>query len=89
MNWKKILLIAVVAVGFAFAAAPRSEARVFVNVGLGFPGFYYGPGPYYGYGYAPYGYYYGGPRYYYNGRPYYWYRGQRVYYSRRPYRHVR
>jgi hypothetical protein len=55
---KKLLLIAVVAIGFLVAAAPQSEARVFVNVGFGFPfGFcgypaypYY---PYYPYAYAP------------------------------------
>ena len=47
MNWKKLLLIAVVAGGFAFVAAPRSEGGVSVGIGLGFPG--------YGYGYYPYG----------------------------------
>jgi hypothetical protein len=95
---KKILLIAVVAVGFAFAATPRTEARTFVSVGIGLPiGFgYYGgcgyPG-YYGYGYGypgyyPYGYYrtyrpYYSVGYRYHQRPYYWHHGRRVYYGRR------
>ncbi len=90
MNWKKLFLIAVVAGGFAFAAAPRSEAHLHVGIGFGFPvgygGGYYGcPGPVYypyGYGYAPYGYYGSrvaisvGPRYY-------WSHGRRVYYPAR------
>jgi hypothetical protein len=98
MHWKKLLLIAVVVGGFAFAATPRTEARTFVSVGIGFPiGFgYYGgygyPGYAYGYpGYYPYGYYrpyYSrvGYSYYsrpYYSRPYYWHRGHRVYYGRR------
>jgi hypothetical protein len=91
---KKLLLIALVAVGFAFAATPRTEARTFVSVGIGFPvGFgYYGgcyPG-YYSYpGYYGYPAYYGGYRPYYSvgysyyNRPYYWRHGHRVYYGRR------
>jgi len=63
---KKLLLIALVAGGLTFAAAPRSNAQVFFSIGFG-PGYY---------GYYPYGYYY--PyRYYY--RPYYWYGGHRYY----------
>jgi hypothetical protein len=89
MHWKKLLLIAVVVGGFAFAATPRTEARTFVSVGIGFPiGFgYYGGYGYPGYGYPayyPYGYY--RPSYYsvgYYSRPYYWHRGHRVYYGRR------
>lgn len=52
---KKLLLIAVVAIGFLAAGAPKSEARVFVNVGVGFPfGFCGYPAyPYYPYAYAP------------------------------------
>jgi len=57
MNWKRLLLIGLVASGFAFASAQRSDAGV--SFGIGF-----GPG-YYGYGYPYYGYY---PSYYY--RPY-------------------
>ncbi len=38
MNWKKLLLIGLVASGFAFAAAPRSDAGVSVGIGFGFPG---------------------------------------------------
>ncbi len=52
---KKLLLIVLVAGGLTFAAAPRSDARVFVSIGIG-------PG-YYGYYYRPY-YWYGGHRYY-------------------------
>jgi len=71
---KKLLLIAFVAGGLTFTAAPRSEARVFFSIGIG-PGYY---------GYYPYGYYY--PyRYYY--RPYYWYGGHRYYRHHRHYRH--
>jgi hypothetical protein len=83
---KKFLLIALVAFGFLVAAAPKSEARVFFNIGIGFPIGYYPYYPaYYGYGYYPYAYsgYYG-PRVYYNNyRPYYWYHGRRVYYRPR------
>ena len=87
MNWKKLILVAVVVAGFSFAAAPRSEAGVSVGIGIGAPiGFgYYGgyARPYYpyGYGYAPFGYY--APGYtqvvY---RPYYWSHGRRIYYAR-------
>ena len=71
---KKLLLIALVAGGLTFTAAPRSEAGVFFSIGVG-PGYY---------GYYPYGYYY--PyRYYY--RPYYWYGGHRYYRHHRHYRH--
>ena len=90
---KKLLLIALVIGGFAFAVAPLAEARTFVSVGIGFPiGFgYYGgcayPG-YYAYGYPAYypyryyrPYYRVGYRHYH--RPYYWHRGHRVYYGRR------
>jgi hypothetical protein len=92
---KKLVLIALVVAGFAFAATPRTEARTFVSVGIGLPiGFgYYGgcgyPG-YYGYGYPgyyPYGYYRSYYRPYYSGyryhRPYYWHHGRKIYYGRR------
>ncbi len=65
---KKLLLIVLVAGGLTFAAAPRSDARVFVSIGIG-PGYY---------GYYPYGYYYR-PYYGYYYRPYYWYGGHRYY----------
>jgi len=77
---KKLLLIALVVGGIAFAAAPRAEAGTYFSVGIGFPiGFgYYGGcypgyyGGYYGggYGYYPYSAYY---------RPYYGY--HRSYYG--------
>ena len=70
---KKLLLIALVAGGLTFTAAPRSEAQVFFSFGVG-PG-YYG---YYPYRYYPYRYYY---------RPYYWYGGHRYYRHHRHYRH--
>ncbi len=81
---KKLLLIALVTVGLLVAAAPKSEARVFVNIGVGLPIAYY-PSPGY-YGYAPYPYAYGGyyPSAYagYGYRPYYWWHGRRIYYRR-------
>ena len=93
---KKLLLIALVAGGFAFTTVPRTEARGFVSVGIGFPigGYYGGCGPGYGYGYSgyyPYGYsrpYYSRVGYgYYNrpyySRPYYWHHGRRIYHGRR------
>jgi hypothetical protein len=94
MNWKKLLLIAVVVGGFAFVAVPQSKAggHVSIGIGLGFPiGYgYYGCGypGYYPYAYPayyPYGYY--RPAYYSVGygysRPFYWYHGRRIYYGRR------
>jgi hypothetical protein len=80
---KKVLLIALVAGGLTFAAAPRSDAQVFFSIGFG-PGYY---------GYYPYGYYY--PyRYYYRPyygysyyRPYYWYGGNRYYRHHRHHRY--
>jgi hypothetical protein len=89
---KKLLLIALVTVGLFATAAPKSEARVFINFGFGFP-FYsypaaYYPGYYGGCGYYPYrggGYYGGGYRYsnpsYYSGRRVYFYSGRPFYWS--------
>ena len=82
---KKLLLICLIAVGFLVAAAPKSEARVFVNVGFGFPfgGCYPYPAYYGGY-YPSYpGYYPSYVRFGYGYRPYYWWHGRRCYY--RPY----
>ena len=75
MRLKKLLLIALVAAGFAFVST-RSEAGISVGIGIGVPFGY--PYPYYGYpGYYPY--YrpvvYVGPRFY-------WYHGRRVCYPR-------
>jgi len=72
---KKLLLIAVVAGDLTFAAAPRSDARVYFSVGFG-PGYY---------GYYPYGYYY--PYRYGYYRPYYWYGGHRYYRHHHYYRY--
>lgn len=81
---KKLVLICLVAVGFLVAAAPKSEARVFVNVGFGFPvGFGYYPYPAYGYPYYGYPGYYSGAYVRFGYRPYYWWHGRRCYY--RPY----
>lgn len=44
MSWKKFLLIAVIASGFAFALAPPADAGVAVGIGIGFPAVY--PYPY-------------------------------------------
>jgi hypothetical protein len=88
---KKLLLMAVVAAGFALAGASRAEAGVSVGIGIGFPGYcgYGYPYAYPGYYPYPYGYpYYGG--YYRSGfvrvvhrhRPYYWYHGRRIYRGR-------
>jgi len=74
---KKLLLIAVVAGGLTFAAAPRSDARVYFSVGFG-PGYY---------GYYPYGYYY--PYRYGYYRPYYWYGGHRYYRHHRHHHYYR
>ena len=78
MNWKKLLLVTIVAGGFALAAVPRSNAGVAIGIGLGFPVAY--PYPYYGYPYAyPYPYYgYYGRSYV--GPSFYWSNGHRVYY---------
>ena len=80
MNWKRLLLIALVASGFAFVSAPRSDAGVSFGIGLGFPVGYYGYGypGYYGYGYYPYRYYRPYP-YYYGGPSFYWSGGHRYY----------
>ena len=80
MNWKRLLMIALVAGGFAFVPVQRSDGQVSVGIGFGSPGGYHGyyPYGYYGhYGYYPYGYYRPYPYYY---RPsYYWYGGHRYY----------
>ena len=71
MNWKRLLLIGLVAGGLAFVPAQRSNAGVSVGIGFGFPGYYpgyYYPYPYYYYRpYPYYGYYYGPSFYWYGG----------------------
>ncbi len=82
---KKVLLIALVASGFAFASAQRSNAGVAIGIGLPIP-FVYPVG--YGYGYGcgyPYGYSAYRPFYrpvVYGGPGFYWSHGHRVYYAR-------
>jgi hypothetical protein len=83
MNWKKLILIALVAGGTAFVAAPRSDAGVSVGIGFGFPVGYAYPYPYYPY---PYGYY--GPSVW-VGPSWYWHNGHRVFVTRRVVRHPR
>jgi hypothetical protein len=84
---KKLLLIALVIGGFAFASAPKSNAGVAVGIGFGPVGYGY---PYYGYGYPYYGYYRPYPYYGYVGPSFYWSNGHRVYYRHhRYYRHWR
>jgi hypothetical protein len=74
MNWKKLLLIGLIASGFGFASTP-SQAGVSVGVGIGVPiGYPYPPYPY------PYPYpYYGGV---YVGPSFYWWHGHRVFIPR-------
>jgi len=89
---KKLLLIALMVSGLAFAPAQRSDAQIsgVRALSFGFPGGYYAYYPtyynYYPYGYymrpyysysQPYSYYYRGRSY---GRSYYWHHGHRVYY---------
>ena len=71
---KKLLLIALVAGGLMFTAAPRSDAGVSVGIGFGFPVAY----PY------PYGFY--GPAVY-AGPSFYWHDGRRVFVARHPHVH--
>ena len=86
---KKLLLIALVAIGFAFVPVQSSDAQIYVGipggvgVGIGYPsyGYYYGYPRYYGYyPYSYYGSYYGGPSYY-------WSNGHRVYYRHHRHHH--
>ena len=62
-----VVLVTVASLGTVTLASTPATARVFVGVGIPFPGWgYYGPSPYYGYGY--YGYpTYGYPAYGYPG----------------------
>jgi len=76
---KKLLLIALVAGGFLFAAAPRSDAHVSFAFGFGFPVGYAYPYPYP----YPYGFY--GPAVY-AGPSFYWSGGHRVVVARRVHR---
>ena len=87
---KKLLLIALVAIGFAFVPVQSSDAQIYVGIpgvaGVG-GGYYYGyPGYYRNYPYSYYRYY---PyrTYYYTGPSYYWYNGHRVYYRHHRHHH--
>ena len=73
MNWKKVLLIALVATGLIFLPAQHSNAQI--SVGIGYPGYGYGYYPryryyrHYDYGYYPRHHYY---RYYHDRHNYYY-----------------
>ena len=82
---KKLLLIALVAIGFVLIPAQSSDAQIYVgtpgvSVGVGYPS--YGYPRYYGYSY--YGSY---PYRYYGGPSYYWSNGHRVYYRHHRHHH--
>ena len=79
---KKLLLIAVVASGFAFVPVPRSNARF----GPYYGDRYYGNTYYYLPGYPSYYRYYYQPYY---GPSYYRYPGRRVYYRHRHHHYYR
>jgi hypothetical protein len=95
---KKVLTIALLAIGFIALAVPESKAGVSIGIGFGFPAIYGYPAYPYGYGCYPYGYYpssyspysaaYYQPVIYYSAiyGPYYWWHGHRVYLR---HRHVR
>ena len=82
---KKFIMLALIAVGLTWVAAPESNAGVSIGIGFGFPVGYCGY-PAYPYGYYPYAYPYGAPYYrpvvYYSAvyGPYYWWHGRRIYY---------
>src|SRR5260370_39878779 len=75
MNWKRVLLIGLVASGLAFVPVQRSDAQVSIGIGFGgygYPGFY---------GYYPYGYYRPYPYYgSYYGSLFNWHNVHRHYY---------
>lgn len=76
---KKLMLIALVTIGFIVMATPESNAGVSVGIGFGFPGFCGYPA-YYPYGYYP-------PVIYYSGvGPYYWWHGHRIFVRHRHFR---
>jgi hypothetical protein len=59
-----VVLVTILSLGAVTLPSTPAEARVFVGVGIPFPGAgYYAPAPYYGYGY------YGHPAYGYYGYP--------------------
>jgi hypothetical protein len=75
MNWRKLLLIGLIALGFGFASTP-SQAGVSVGIGIGVPVAYPYPYPPYPY---PYPYY--GPGVF-VGPSFYWWHGRRVFVPR-------
>ena len=86
---KKLLLIALVAIGFVLVPAQSSDAQIYVGipgarVGVGYPSYGYYNGYPRDYGYYPYSYYGSYPyrTYYYTG-----YNGHRVYYRHHRHHH--
>ena len=73
---RKLLFIALVAIGCAFVPIQQSGAQITVGiggggVGVGYPGYRYGYSPYGGYGYGYPNSYYRPSYSYYSGRSYY------------------
>jgi hypothetical protein len=88
---KKLLLIALAAMGLLLVPVQRSDAQITigvggVGVGFGYPGYRYGYYPYAS-GYYPYGYY--RPYSYYSGPTYYWSNGHRYYRHHRHHHYYR
>ena len=87
---KKLLLIALAAMGLLLVPVQRSDAQITIGVGgvgFGYPGYRYG---YYGSGYYPYGYYRPYRSYsYYSGPSYYWSNGHRYYRHHRHHHYYR
>ena len=82
---KKLLLLLAFLGVVSFGCASQANAGVHVGIGIGTPGYYYGPGAYYGGYYGPYG---GYPYYsYYGSYPYYGYYGHPYHYYYHGYRH--
>jgi hypothetical protein len=91
---KKLMITALLAIGFIVLTVPESNGGVSIGIGLGFPGVYGYPAYYpYGYGCYPSNYYpysaaYYRPVIYYSAvyGPYYWWHGHRVYVRRSHFR---
>src|SRR6266704_1131608 len=84
---KKLLFIALAAMGLLLVPVQRSDAQITIGVGgvgYGYPGYRYG---YYPYGYS--GYYRSYPYQYYSGPSYYWSNGHRYYRHHRHHHYYR
>src|SRR6266496_1955157 len=88
---KKLLFIALAAMGLLLVPVQRSDAQITIGVGgvgYGYPGYRYGYYPS-GYSYYPYGYYRSYPYQYYSGPSYYWSNGHRYYRHHRHHHYYR